>query len=113
MANLTKVQLRERIARHLKLSSQDIELDASTAHRIDEAIDDASAELRERGLCWWGEDEVPQPVVFPMTLIVSAQVCTSFGRAGQGYEAGDGDGRSRLSTLKTSADITPVRVSYF
>lgn len=113
MASITKVQLRQRVAEHLKIASPDMELDASSASRIDTAIDDASAELREKGLCWWGPNAIPQSCVFAMTLIVAAQACTKFGKAGQGYEPGDSDGRSRLAQIKQSADIQILAVDYF
>lgn len=110
---LTKVQLRERVAEHLKVKAPDIELDAATALRIDNAIDDARAELKERGLCWWGAEAIPQSCAFALTLIVSAQACTKVGKSGQGYESGDVDGRIRLASLRTSADISTVATDYF
>lgn len=113
MATITKVQLRDRVARHLKIKAKDLELDAADADAIDDAIDDARAELIEKGLCWWGEDAIPQSCVFALKLIVSSQYCMSGGKAGQGYEPGDADGCVRLATLKPPADINPVRVSYF
>lgn len=103
---LTKVQLRERVAEHLKVKAIDVPLSAEHASKIDDAIGDARAELRELGLCWWGEDAIPQSCAFALTLIVSAQACTKVGKAGQGYEAGDGDGRTRLAKLKPARDKT-------
>lgn len=113
MAVLTKVELRNRVAEDLKVSSPDVELDANSAQRIDNSIDDARAELAEKGLCWWTENAIPQSVAFALTLIISAQACRKFGKAGQGYEAGDADGRTRLATLKNSADIPELRADYF
>lgn len=113
MATITKVQLRERIASHLKIASPDMPLDAANAQKIDDALDDATAELREKGLCWWPENAIPQACVFAMTLIVSAQACAKVGKAGQGYEPGDSDGRSRLAQLKPSADIKTLQPEYY
>lgn len=113
MATITKVQLRTRIAKRLKVHSKDIELDASTAADIDEAIDDTRAELQERGLCWWGSNAIPQACAFALELIVAARACAKVGKEEQGYEAGDSDGRSILSQLKPSADITTVPADYF
>lgn len=113
MATLTKVELRERVARHLRLKARDIELDAGIAEDIDDAIDDARAELKELGLCWWPETAIPQACVFALKLIISSQYCMSGGKVGQGYEPGDGDGRTRLSKLKPSAEIRTVTAEYF
>lgn len=110
---LTKVQLRERIAKHLRVYSPDVELDAATAANIDDCIDDARAELMEKTLCWWGEDEIPQSVAFAMTLIVSAQACAKVGKMGQGYESEDADGRSRLAQIKSSLDTSVGQADYF
>jgi hypothetical protein len=110
---LTKVQLRERVAEHLKVKAIDIPLSAELAQKIDDAIDDARAELKELGLCWWGSDSIPQSCVFALKLIISAQACMSVGKAGQGFEAGDGDGRTRLAKLKPSADKTTVSADYY
>lgn len=113
MANITKTQLRQRIAEHLRVYSPDVELSADLASRIDTSIDDARAELMELGLCWWGEDAIPQSVALPMTLIVSAQACIKVGKMGQGYESGDGDGRTRLSRLKGTMDIGTMSTDFF
>lgn len=113
MATITKVTLRERVARHLRVKARDIELDAGVAEDIDDAIDDAREELKELGLCWWAENAIPQSCVFAMKLIVAAQYCMSGGKPGQGYEPGDSDGRVRLAKLKPSADITTVAADYF
>jgi hypothetical protein len=113
MATITKTQLRERVAEHLKVKAIDRPLSAEHASKIDDAIDDARAELRELGLCWWGANAIPQSCAFALKLIVSAQACIGVGKAGQGYESGDVDGRTRLAKLKPPADINPVRVDYF
>lgn len=113
MANLTKVQLRHRVAKHLRIYAKDVELDPATAADIDDSIDDARAELMEKTLCWWGENAIPQSVAFPLTLIVSAQACTKVGKMGQGYEAGDVDGRSRLAQIKGSVDTAEGTADYY
>lgn len=110
---LTKAQLRERVAKHLKIKAIDVPLSAEHASEIDDAIDDSRAELKELGLCWWGSEAIPQSCVFALTLIIAAQACTQVGKAGQGYEAGDGDGRTRLAKLKPSTDISTVAADYF
>ena len=110
---LTKVQLRERVAKHLRIFAKDVPLDAADAASIDDSIDDARAELMEKTLCWWGEDAIPQSVVFALTLIVSAQACAKVGKMGQGYESGDTDGRSRLAQIKGSLDAGVGHADYF
>lgn len=113
MATITAVQLRERVAEHLKIKAADIELSAESAAKIDRAIDDARAELKELGLCWWPADAVPQSCVFAVKLIVAAQACIGVGKANQAYESGDSDGRTRLARLKPQADIITVTADYF
>jgi len=110
---LTLVELRERIAEHLKIKAVDVELSAESAAKIDRAITDARAELKELGLCWWPATATPESVAFAMTIIVAAQACTGLGKAGQGYEMGDADGRTRLAKLKPKADISTVQAEYF
>lgn len=111
--SLTSVQLRQRVAEELRVYSPDQELSADVASRIDDSITDTTAELRERGLCWWSADAIPNSVAHAMTLIVAARACTKFGKKDQGYESGDEDGRSKLSTLKGSVDIATGTADYF
>lgn len=110
---LLNSQLRQRVAENLRVKAVDRDLADEDAEKIDNAIDDAFAELREQGLLWWADDQIPQACVFALTLIVSAQACARFGKIGQGYEGGDTDGRARLAALKPSAVIDTVRAEYF
>jgi hypothetical protein len=113
MATITAVELRQRVAEELTVASPDQELAADVAARIDTSIGDTRAYLKEEGLCWWPADAIPQAVVIALVWVVAAMACTKFGKAGQGYEAGDARGRARLADLKPSADISTVRASYF
>ena len=113
MATITKVQLRVRVAKELKIHSPDQELSADNAAEIDTSIDDARALLIEKRLCWWGENAIPQQCAIPLTWIVAAFACTKLGKAGQGYESGDERGRRELATLKTPTDTSTVAVDYF
>lgn len=113
MATITKAQLRQRVAEELKVYSPDQELSADVAARIDTSIDDARALLMEQRLCWWGADAIPQAAAIPLTWVVAAYACTKFGKAGQGYEAGEERGKARLALLKTPTDVGVVRVDYF
>jgi len=113
MATITAVQLRQRVAEELKVSSPDTELDAATASRIDTSISDVRAYLQEKALCWWGANAIPQSVAQAVTWVVAARACTKFGKVGQGYEAGDERGRIELASLKPSADIPTVAGQYF
>ena len=113
MATITKTQLRQRVAEELKVYSPDQELSADAAARIDTSIDDARALLTEERLCWWGTNAIPQHCAIPLTWIVAAYACTKFGKAAQGYEAGEERGKNRLTKLKTPADVTTVNPDYF
>ena len=113
MATITKVELRQRVGEELKVYSPDQEMSADVAARIDTSIDDARALLVEKRLCWWGPNAIPQQCAIPLTWIVAAYACTKFGKAGQGYEAGDERGRRELAILKTPTDIASVQPDYF
>lgn len=113
MGTITKVELRQRVADELKVSSPDQELSADNASRIDTSIDDARALLKEKRLVWWGENAIPQECAIPLTWIIAAYACTKFGKAGQGYEAGEERGRKALSSIKPSADVSTLAVDYF
>ena len=110
---ITSADLRLRVAEYLRVKAVDRDLADEDAEKIDNAIDDAFAELRERGLLWWADDAIPQACAFALTLIVSAQACAKFGKAGQGYEPGDADGRLRLGALKASAVTETTSAEYF
>ncbi len=110
---ITSADLRLRVAENLRVKAVDRDLADEDADKIDKAIDDAFAELREQGLLWWGDDAIPQACAFALTLIVSAQACARFGKIAQGYEGGDTDGRARLAALKPSAVVETVRSEYF
>ncbi len=113
MATITKVELRVRVAKELKIHSPDQELSADNAAEIDTSIDDTRALLTEDRLCWWGANAIPQQCAIPLTWIVAAYACTKFGKAGQGYESGEERGKARLAKLKTPTDITTLAVDYF
>ena len=113
MATITKIQLRQRVGEELKVYSPDQEMSADVAARIDTSIDDTRALLTEDRLCWWGANAIPQQCAIPLTWIVAAYACTKFGKAGQGYEAGEERGKARLAKLKTPTDITTLAVDFF
>ncbi len=113
MANITSVDLRNRVARKLRILAVDVELDAERAAIIDIHIGDVTAELREKSLCWWADDAIPQSCARAMTFLVCASAAADCGKAGQGYEGLDVEGRVLLASLKPSAAIAPVRADYF
>jgi len=110
---LTKTQLRNRIADHLRISAVDRELSAERAQKIDDAIDDCFATLREKKLKWWADDAIPQSCANALKIYVSAFACNSVGKAGQGYESGEDFGLKELSALKTTGTNETVRPDYF
>ena len=113
MATITKVELREDVGEELKVYSPDQEMSADVAARIDRSIRRVRATLIEKRLCWWPENAIPEAVAIPLTWIVAAHACTKFGKAGQGYEAGDARGRAELALLKTPANVETVNPDYF
>jgi len=113
MATITRVELREDVGEELKVYSPDQEMSADVAARIDKSIRRARAMLIEERLCWWGENAIPEQCAIPLTWIVAALACTKFGKAGQGYEAGEERGKARLAKLKTPTDITTLQPDPF
>lgn len=113
MATITNIQLRDRVAEYIKVKAVDVELDDESAAKIDQGIEDALAELLERGLVWWADNAIPKSCAFSMTIIVAAQVCAKFGKSEQGYEGGDSEGRARLVGLKQSTTLETVQADYF
>lgn len=113
MATITKVTLRERVAKHLRVKARDLELDAGVAADIDEVIDDVRAQLKEKALCWWPENAIPQACVNALKLIISAYAAGHVGKAGQGYEAALPEGLAQLAELKPTADVMTMPVDYF
>lgn len=110
---LTNAQLRERVADHLRISAVDRVLSAERAQKIDDAIDDAFAHLREIKLLWWADDAIPQSCATALKLGVGAIACTSVGKAGQGYEQGWDACLAMLSRLKTTGTNETLRPDYF
>ena len=55
----THAQIRDRVAEDLGLKAADIELEDEDAAKIEARISSVTAHLREKGLIWWADDEVP------------------------------------------------------
>lgn len=113
MATITKVTLRERVAKHLRVKARDMELDAGVAADIDEVIDDVREQLKEKGLCWWPENAIPQSAVNALKIIISAYAAGQVGKGGQGYEASLTEGLTQLAELKPPVDVITVQAEYF
>ena len=109
----TTADLRESVAKKLRVKSTDMDLDDATASAIDDRIDEVTNYLRELGLIWWADDAIPDAALMPMTLMVAAWTCADFGKAGQGYEAGFADGKTQLSAIKPSAELAEITPDYF
>lgn len=111
--SLTNAQLRERIADHLRISAVDRVLSSERAAKVDNAITDAFAELRELKLLWWATDAIPEACANALKHYISAHACASVGKGGQGYEAGHDIGLAMLSRLKTTGTQETVTAEYF
>lgn len=108
-----KADLRTRIADALGQSSVDQVLPAEDAAKIDEAIDDLFAELREMRLCWWTENAIPNACMIALTMAGAAIACAKFGKSNQGYESGLNEGQRRLRILRNPATHSPMAPDYF
>lgn len=109
----TTVQLRERVAEHIRIAASDLDLSSEDAAKIDRAIQEATDFLRELGLIWWVDNAIPAAAVMPMTLIVSALAGPRFGKIKSGYEEGFLGGRAMLTQLKPSAYTARINPDYF
>lgn len=86
---------------------------ATQARTLDIYIASVRALLNEKGLCWWDDDDIPDAVLIPMRRFVAAVSCGDFGRAGKGFEAGEGTALLALASLKSSDQRETVRGEYF
>lgn len=110
---ITYAELRNRIAEHLTIKAEDMDLSDADAAKIDGRVTTMMAFLRERGLMWWATDAIPEACVDALTMIGAARTCALFGKQGQGYEGGDPVGRAMLAEIKPSADIETVKTLYY
>ncbi|HEY9219543.1 MAG TPA: hypothetical protein VIO94_15960 [Phenylobacterium sp.] len=109
----TKADLRRLVLGHLTVIDPTDDIAAEQATLLDLFIDGATAELKERGLCWWDADEIPSEVTLPLMRYVAALSCASFGKRGKGYEA-DKDPASRaIAALKSSEAREELRGHYY
>lgn len=111
--SVTTIELRERVAKELRVKRADMDLDEADAAEIDARIGEVTDYLRELGLIWWADNAIPNPAVMPMVLMVSAWAARGVGKAGQGYEEGFMGGKSQLAALKPSAYISNSYVEFF
>lgn len=113
MATITTDDLIATVAEHLKVAAADIPLSDANSDKIEKAIGRVSAEYRELALIWWADDAIPAACEDAMKLIVSARAAASCGKAGQGYETGEPQGRLLLSGLRESAKIDTLKTVYY
>lgn len=105
-STLTTTNIRNRVSEHLMVPVSD-----TVTPKIDKAINDAQAMLREQGVSWWPSSAIPLVAARGLTLVVSGLVGPSLERptASADYEAG----MMMLRGLKPSADIEEMRVLYY
>lgn len=109
----TTAQLRNRVAEDLGLKAADIDLADEDAVKIEARIASVTAFLREKGLIWWDDDQIPDAVEDGFAMMVAAMACKSFGKQNQGFEAGWEDGRAMIASIKPAETIeTSVTVYY-
>lgn len=109
---MTKADFRALVLRHLGVIDPTEDPDAEQARAIDTWIDGARGLLLEKGLCWWDENDIPTAVTVPLTWVVAAMACGTFGRAGKGFEAGLAPGRQQIAALKSPEQRETVRGEY-
>lgn len=109
----TQADLRRLVLCHLTVIDPSDDIEADQASLLDLYIDGARAELREKGLCWWDADDIPQAVSLPLMRYVAALSCGSFGKRGKGFEGDLNPARIAIAALKSSAATEQMRGQYF
>jgi hypothetical protein len=109
----TKADLRRLILMHLTVIDETENPSAEQASLLDLYIDGCRAELLEKGLCWWDEDDIPAAVTLPLRAYVAGFCAPDFGRSGKGYEEGVDPARARLAALKPTEQREETRAEYF
>jgi hypothetical protein len=112
----TKVELRDRVLRHLKVLQAGESPTAEDAAAIVAAIDDVYAELGELGSAYWSEGAIPQACLRPLMRIVAADVAADFvsGAEVEGYEIKRAPAMAELrAILAEPNDGAPIAVCYF
>lgn len=108
----SKSDLRRMVLSHLTVIDATEDPDAEQQRLADLWIDGARANLLERGLCWWDEDDIPPSVQVPLVRYIAALSPSSFGRGGKGYEAYEALSLRQIAALKSSEQRPVVRGDY-
>lgn len=109
----TKADLRRMLLAHLTVIDATGSIPAEMGSLADLWIDGARAQLLEKGLCWWDENDIPAAVTIPLTQYVGAKACRAFGRLGKGYEADEAPALQQLAGLKSSEERPTATGRYY
>lgn len=109
----TTATLRDLVAEDLGIKAIDEELSDELAGRIEARIDHWTAHYRELGLFWWADNAIPDPCVGGLTMVMTALICGSVRKAGQGHEGKLEPGLAMIAALKPAATIDTVRTLYY
>lgn len=108
----TQADLRRLVLAHLTVVDPTDDIEADQASLLDLFIDGATAELKEKGLCWWDADAIPAEVSLPLMRYVAALACGAFGKRGKGFENDLHPARASIAALKSSEAREVVRGQY-
>lgn len=109
----TKADLRRIILGHLTVIDPEGDVEPDQASMLDIFIDGGTAELKEKGLCWWDDDAIPASVTLPLMRYIAALSCKSFGKGGKGYEADKDQARKDIAALKSSEERPEQQAEYY
>jgi hypothetical protein len=110
---MLKSDFRKLVLKHLTVIDGTEDPSAEDAADADLFIDGVRANLLERGVCWWSEDDIPTAVSMPLMLVVAGRACRSFGKAGRGHEAEGAEAMKELNALRSTEERPTVQVEYF
>lgn len=109
----TKADLRRIILGHLTVIDPEGDVEADQASMLDIFIDGGTAELKEKGLCWWDDDAIPAAVTLPLMRYIAALSCKAFGKGNKGYEADKDQARKDIAALKSTEERPEQQAEYY
>jgi hypothetical protein len=104
----TTAELRESVARKIKILRNDMPLDSADAVTIDDCIEEVTDYYRERGVIWWADNAIPDACMLPMALMVASWAAEDFGKEVNPSWAQNG--LVLLQAIKNSSTIDEVLV---
>lgn len=85
--------------------------EANDTAAVDRRADTITSLAKERGLCWWDEDSIPDYVMPFLVKLVANESAPAFGKPQ--IDTLSHPGWRGLASVKNTDEITPQRPDYF